>query len=201
MVASMIQLISNHYWHLKSKIRNFPPTTASTFLNFKGKPCKANRITLTSQWLKIRSYTNQVVIADCATWSAPWGPIAAYPRLPTLVWYSFLTVTCGVDTYITETTKWYQLQTDFDSSQARLSLLSRVRSGSSPFRGGETQTYFSNKAWKSSIVIANISAEANLLTCGVLTHFQGRHFTLQQSGNACFVQLWSRKLESRVNSH
>ena len=94
MVASMIQLISNRYWHLKSKIRNFPPTTASTFLNFKGKPWETNRFNLTWQWLKTRSYTNPVVTADCPTWSALWGPIAAYPPLPTLVWYSFLTVTC-----------------------------------------------------------------------------------------------------------
>ena len=182
MVASMIQLISNHHWHLKSKIRNFPPTTASTFLNFKGKPCETNRFKLTWQWLKVRSYTDPVVIADCRTWSALWGPIAAYSPLPTLVWYSFLTVTCGAVRYITETTKQYQLQTDFDSSQARFSLLSRVRSGSSSFRGEETETYFSNKGWKSSLVIENISAEANVLTCGALTHFQGRHFTLQQSG-------------------
>ena len=62
-----------------------------------------------------------------------------------------------------------------------------VRSGSSSFRGEETQTYFWNKGWKSSLVIANISAEANLLTCGVLTHFQGRHFPFQQSRNAFLV--------------
>ena len=52
---------------------------------------------------------------------------------------------------------------------------------------GETRTHFPNRGWKSSLVIANVSAEANLLTCGDLTHFQGRHFTLQQSGNACLL--------------
>ena len=105
MVSSTIQLISNHHWHLMWKISNFLPTNASTFPNFKGKPCETNRFKLTWQWLKIRSYTNPVVIADCPTWIALWVPIAAYPPSPTLVWYSFLTVSCGVVTYSTETTK------------------------------------------------------------------------------------------------